>query len=522
MGSVMLRAAVVLWLAAAIVGDIAADVIEDRPEVVTLYARGKRLMREGAWLEASKTFQELAGRFPQSANLDLFVFNRAKSDYYFGSYSEAIAGFSYFVSRFPASAELAHAHFFLGNAYYLRADVTRAVKNYFESYRLSSDSRLTALLESSLRSAFENAASVKLGQADFEKFPEDKRCALIKAIVDGLIASDRVALARQIAGHCNQKLDFSGKLEYQPGSSTKMFEVAVVLPFSGELQSFGEEIYAGAVVGAEFCRRQTGLDFTLATYDTHGDPINAARIIGELVHSETHAAIGPLTSEEAAVSSASLTCGNLPLIIPAATQAGLTALSPTSFQLSPNIELEGVLMAEYARNRMNFDSAAIITSTRTEHLRMARAFSERFRQLGGELVAIEYYRPRDKDFGPYIRDVKAIILGEEPDSVYFINEDGDTLDFDIVPAQLDCLFLPGSPGQLKLVLPQINFYNLSAFYLGTDGWGDRDIYSLSGNITRRTVFPSPFLAGATGDDYLAFAAAYDARYGRPPQRLASL
>ncbi|MDH4158438.1 MAG: ABC transporter substrate-binding protein, partial [candidate division Zixibacteria bacterium] len=247
-----------------------------------------------------------------------------------------------------------------------------------------------------------------------------------------------------------------------------------------------------------------------------------ARIIGELVHSRTHAAIGPLTSEEAAVSSAALTCGNLPLIIPAATQAGLTALSSTSFQLSPNIELEGVLMAEYARNRMNFDSAAIITSTRSEHLRMARAFSERFRQLGGELIAIEYYRPRDKDFGPYIRDVKAIILGEEPDSVYFINQDGDTLDFDVVPAHVDCLFLPGSPAQLKLVLPQINFYNLSAFFLGTDGWGDRDVYSLGDDITQRAVFPSPFLAGATGDDYLTFAAAYDARYGHPPQRLANL
>ena len=153
---------------------------------------------------------------------------------------------------------------------------------------------------------------------------------------------------------------------------------------------------------------------------------------------------------------------------------------------------------------------------------MARAFSERFEQLGGKIVGSEYYRSRDKDFGPYIRDLKAMIWGLPPDSIFFVNAEGDTLDPDGIPVFVDCLFLPGSPQQLRLLLPQIHFYKLTGFYLGSDGWADDAVYRLGDDITRGAVFPSPFLAGSYSDEYVNFSAAYDARYGEQPPRLACL
>jgi branched-chain amino acid transport system substrate-binding protein len=179
-------------------------------------------------------------------------------------------------------------------------------------------------------------------------------------------------------------------------------------------------------------------------------------------------------------------------------------------------------MAEYAIDNLQADSAVVITSTGTEHLQMAGAFAERFRQLGGTVVAVEYYRSRDKDFGPYIRDVKAILLGSHPDSIFFVNEKGDTLDADGIPADVDCLFLPGSPDQIRLLLPQIRFYNLNGSYLGSDGWGDEAVLKLGDNSTKEGVFASPFLTGAGSDEYALFSAAYDARFGRQPNRLAAL
>jgi ABC-type branched-subunit amino acid transport system substrate-binding protein len=197
-------------------------------------------------------------------------------------------------------------------------------------------------------------------------------------------------------------------------------------------------------------------------------------------------------------------------------------LSESVFQLSPNIELQGVQAAEYAIINRRADSAAIITPTSADHLRMARAFADRFEQMGGKVVAIEYYRPRDKDFGQYVRDVKAALLGVHPDSMFFINEDGDTLDVEAIPVSIDCLYLPGVASQLRLLLPQINFYSVDAFYIGSDGWGDDALYRLGDHITRQAVFPSPFLEQERSQEYVGFAAEYDRRYGAQPHRLASL
>jgi ABC-type branched-subunit amino acid transport system substrate-binding protein len=261
----------------------------------------------------------------------------------------------------------------------------------------------------------------------------------------------------------------------------------------------------------------------LTPYDTKGDPVEAARLAQQIALSKsTDVIIGPLTSQSAVSSSAVLASSNLPIISPAATEAGMTRLSSNSFQLSPNLELEGHLMAEYAKYQLNADSAVIISSSTTEHLRISRAFSERFKDLGGKITAIEYFRSRDKDFGQYIRDIKRIVLGAEPDSAYYVNQEGDTIDLDIVPVNLDCVFVTGDSRQLRQLIPQINFYNLRGAYLGSDGWGDESIYKMGDQVTRQAVFTSPFLESTQSEEYLKLSTAYDNRYGTRPKRLSSL
>ncbi len=502
--------------------EISADNIDDQPEVVTLYNKGKRLLREGNWLDAARLFEELAGRFPESPNLDLFIINRAKADYYFGNHNKALAGFNNFLARCAKSPYTPHVYFFMGNIYYMRGDIDKAVSNYIRSYGLAEDSRLMNLLHEALEGAVRNAGSVMLHPDDFENLPVDKKCKLIKHLAPVLNDRQEYIIARDLLEHCGEKTDLATGGTYQAHLMSDILEVALVLPLSGELQSFGEDIYNGAVIAADFYRQETGRKIKLSSFDTKGDPIGAARIVRNLANSAIDVIIGPLTSEEAAVASATLNCSNLPLVAPAATQAGLTYLNETSFQLSPNIELQGVQMADYAVLHLKADSAAVIAPTSTDEMRIVKAFTERFEQLGGKIIAVEYYRPRDKDFGTYIKDIKAMLLKKYPDSTFFINERGDTLDADGLPVYIDCLFLPGNASQLRLLLAQINFYNLNAAYLGTDGWGENEIYRLGDDITKGAVFPSPFIPAQSSDETLKFSGAYDTRYGKQPPRLAAL
>jgi branched-chain amino acid transport system substrate-binding protein len=502
---------------------VKADTIDDSPEAVSLYAKGQRQLREGNFFDAVKTFAELEARFANSKNLDLFVYNRAKARYYLGNYSEASAAFSYFISRFTTSPILPYAHFFLGNSLYLNGEVNKGVKEYLRAYRLSEDPDLDKLLVSSLVSAFRHATTISLGAPDLEQLTEAKKCALAKPLADIYVEIGETKRASDLLALCGEKLSPGSEAGIERKNAAGPLDIAMVLPLSGDLRSFGQEIYNGAVIGAQMYRDESGKEVNLDTYDTQGDPIEAARIISELSKSvSTDAAIGPLTSEEAAVASATLACGTLPMVAPAATQAGLTSLSSTSFQMSPNIDLEAITLAEYAFNRLHADTAAVISSTSTDDIRMTRAFSDRFEALGGTVLAVEYYSVRDKDFGTYIRDIKGLILGATKDSTFYINADGDTLDVDVIPARIDCLFMPGNSRQLRQLIPQVNFYNLSGQYLGSDGWADDMIYRLGDDVTKQAVFASPFIEGENSEEYLKFSAAYDSRYGGQPQRLAAL
>jgi branched-chain amino acid transport system substrate-binding protein len=502
---------------------LSAEVIDDDDEAVSLYARGRRLMSEGDWFRAAGVFEELGGRFQSSPNLDLFLFHRGKALYYLGDLSTAEVAFQRFTTLYPEAPEIAYAHFFLANTLYRSGEGDPALASFLEAYRLSEDSRLDRLILASVQALLDNATAISLRPDDFGALPPGKRCPIIRLVAEAMTNRNDLEGARRLLAVCGEEVDPSVVSTVTRQLRQSKLQVALVLPFTGELQTWADDIQNGAIVATEMLAEEDLVKVKLTSHDTHGDALDAARIIADLSGSDdVDLAIGPLTSEAAAIATATLACGDLPLIVPAATQAGLTAPASTAFQLSPNIGLQGIRMAEYAVEELSARTAAIITSTSSDHLRMASAFAERFEYLGGTVIGVEYYRARDKDFGPYIRDLKTIILGHHPDSTFFVTADGDTLDPDGVPARVDCLYMPGDARQLRLMLPQVRFYKIYGTYLGSDGWADDAVYRLGDDVTRQAIFPSPFLGTSTSDEYLEFAVAFDSRYGRQPSRLACL
>jgi branched-chain amino acid transport system substrate-binding protein len=493
----------------------------DAPDVSAEFAQGTRLLRDGQYVEAATVFSALAAHNPSSPNLDLFLFNNAKALYYIPKHAEALDAFAAFEARFPTSPYRAYASFFEGNIYYETAKYSSAIDRYIEAYGSSRDTRLGGMALKSLEALISIHSQIKLRAAQFTGLAQDRKCSLVKQLLVRLVEQQRLDEVASLGALCTETKSTSAAAD--SARFGKEIEVAVSVPFSGELQSFGEDIYNGAVIAAEMYHDETGRTITLIPFDTKGDPVTAARTVGGLANSSVDAVIGPLTSDEAAVASAELSCSSLPLIAPAATDAGLTLLSKGAFQLSPNIELQGVAMAEYAVRTLHADSAVVIASTGIDNLAMAHAFIDRFKKLGGRVVATEYYRTRDREFAAYIMDAKSILLGAHLDSAdVYLSDAGDTLEIDAAPAHVDCIFIPGNPDQLRLLLPQVKFYNLQGALLGTDGWGDEAVYGLGDDVTRQAVFPSPFLTQADTELKLKLAASYTKRFGKQPNRLACL
>ena len=487
----------------------------------SVFARGEAALQQAHWSEAGALFQKLIAANPTSPNLDLYLFNLGKAQYYAGQVPSALGSFEDVVTRFPNSALRPSALYFSANAMYKSGHKDRAIERFIEAYGQSRDPRLDRLVSTSL-SSFKPAKVIdRLNGPAIPELSQKRKCELAKELAAKYSERNQPTVADQFRSVCNTTRESATTLSTGTPIGDQV-EIAVLVPLSGEYQSFGQDLFDGASIAAALFRKETGKQIKLRPYDTKGDPIVAARLVRDLSEAGIDAIIGPLTSDEAAVTSAALSCRTIPMIAPAATEAGLTMLSDCSFQLSPNIELQGVQMAEYAGKTLHADSAVIISPTTGDQLEMVQTFAARFKALGGTIVATEYYRTRDRDYGTYIRDIKSILLGKRADSATFLDDKGDTLSEEATPAQVDCLFMPGSPDEIRLLLPQLRFYNLTGAYLGSDGWGDESVYGLGDDVIRGAVFPSPFVRTVRSTEYDRFSEAFQGMFLRKPSRVAGL
>ncbi|MDZ4723686.1 MAG: penicillin-binding protein activator [candidate division Zixibacteria bacterium] len=499
---------------------VLGETLDDKDEVVALYTKAKRLCHEERWSEATQIFSQLLTKYPKSKNTDLFMFNRGKALYHGGNLTDAATGFQDFISRFKNSATVGHAYFFLANCDFQSGRRESALDNYLKAFASSQDTSLSRLALASLHTGWDDGAGFAV--SEIADLPRSAQCALWSELGEIMTASrDEAPLIKRLTSECGQSDNVSLRTD-TPSENESVLDIAVVLPFSGELQSFAEEIYSGAVVAAELAQAESDITIKLTQYDSKGDPIDAGRVIKVLIPSATDAIVGPLTTAECAVAAALLANDTLPLIAPAASGGGLTSLSGSIFQLSTSLDVQAMLTADHAYSNFNARTAVILTSTESEYQKMAAAFKARFEELGGKVLAEQYYHLRDKDFGPHIRSVKDALRGGSAESAHFINERGDTLEADGVPADVDCIYLPGNPTQLRLLLSQISFYNLRGKYLGSDAWGDESILALGDDVTQNAIFPSTLIPALQSDAYRKFATQYDARYGKKPERLAAL
>jgi branched-chain amino acid transport system substrate-binding protein len=499
----------------------AADKIDDVKETADAFDAGMALLKKGDYDGASSAFRDLISRYPQSKNLDIFLYNAGRADLHRRQHADAAAAFGKLIDQFPENDLKPYAEYFLGNARYGLADVNGALEAWITAWRDTKEERLQKLILGSLTGALNASSDVQLNKGMFVVLGDEQRCQLSRRILADIPAA-KTALRDQLNALCGETAAPTTSTSKTTTTPKVLYNIAVLLPFSGEFQSFGQQIMQGATVAADETAAKTEIGFQFVPYDTKGDPITAGRLLKTIDSSNAIAAIGPLTSDEAAVVSAALSALKLPVLIPAATDASITSLSSTSFQLSANVELQGAAIAEYARLIVKADSAAILTSGEASIQPMVDAFEKRFGFFGGTVVATEVYRTRDRDFGPYFTDLKAMILGYRADSIWYINAKGDTLDAEGVPAHIDCLFMPGGATQLRQLLPQLRFYGIDAALLGSDGWGDTLVYGMGDDVTKLAVFPSPFIIQENTEAFTTFSGLYQKKFGAKPSRLACL
>lgn len=209
--------------------------------------------------------------------------------------------------------------------------------------------------------------------------------------------------------------------------------------------------------------------------------------------------LGPMYSEEALAVSEYCRTKGVVMLTPTATDARISALSPTSFQLNPTHRARGASMARFAIQSLYAKTAGIFVQDSTYGKDMGVGFKEAFEQLGGEV----------KLFGLLPESFSSFSKVLTPLNLSFDKQLGYPL------TQFDVIYLPmTSPEAVAIALSQLRFYNIRGELLGSSDWLDERLLNNRSLVT--TFYYASDFQLAENSATNSIVSLYKTRFGGEP------
>jgi ABC-type branched-subunit amino acid transport system substrate-binding protein/predicted negative regulator of RcsB-dependent stress response len=300
------------------------------------------------------------------------------------------------------------------------------------------------------------------------------------------------------------------------------YVIAVALPTSGRLGSFGLEALNGIRLALEKGKETLGLaSVGLVVKDTGGLEKGVLRaelsdLIGEY---RPLAVVGPLLSRELQAAAALAEESETPFITPAATLPDVHRLSPYLFSTALTYQQQAKRLADYAMDRLGYRRFCTLYPDSPYGQELARFFGQEVRQRGGEMIAAESYAESDTDFAPQIKRLKAEDLKHYGTAETTQTSKGATK-INYTPG-FDAIFLPGSYSQIAMLAPQLLFYDVKVPLLGSNAWNSPELLRLAERTVEGGVFVSGLFPDSPDPGTREFVERYRRRFQANPTLFAA-
>ena len=448
---------------------------------------------EEDFFKAEDLFLRLSKSFPNDPRYSYFQLMIAKCDYHLREYSSAQEKFKRFIQRFPRSSYLPVCYLMLGNIAHLRDKPYQAAQNFVYAHQFAKKERSKNLAKKSIQPVLGRWLSVRelerLSKANRDKdlapliSYQLGRRSLEQGKRDKALEALNYYLANFPQGENVQEVH--SLLQRASSSPSRTVKVGVLVPLSGEFSVYGKNLISGMRVAlSPNLSSQSKIE--LAVKDTRGEPARAAELCHDLIEeNEVVCVIGPLRSESVERAAVVAELSNIPLITPTASKEGLAGLGDFVFQLSSSPRRKGKALAEFAVQNQGFRDFAMLVPAGEQEESEASGFKAAVEELGGRIVAMEHYAPDTRDFSPYLKGIKSVLLGfsSSPPS-------GEDSFFDEVPVWLYGLFISADRNEMYDILSRIHNLNVFGTIIGTEVCGDEQVLGFARNIDREMIFAS--------------------------------
>lgn len=490
--------------------------------------------------EALKQLSQLQQEFPSSDLLDRAKLLAARNHAAMGNLDLALPILAEVRSLSSDDRTKREALKLIGELHLQKKDYVRAIQAWIDEMQGATEEQATDVRErirGLIEEKLDKKALLRLRAAYPRSFPGD--VAAIRLIDLHLARGEDHLAERQI----NQFLasfpahPYASKaIGLLEGLRTKLraheFIVAAVLPLTGKLSPYANDVLDGIQLAVERVRDQPGAPSVgLVVKDTEADRASFLTDFTDLLEDyRPLAVIGPLLSKNLPAIAEMAERARVPVITPSATLPNVRRLGTYLFSTALTHHLQAKRIAAYAVGEQGYRRFCILHPDTTYGRELARLFTQEVHRRDGEIIAVESYKEGDTDFGPQLKRMKAedlktygLAVPIDPAKQNGKVPNGRSLKADkrvLYTPGFDAIFIPGRSSEIGLIAAQLAFHDMTVPLLGANGWNAPDFARTADRHVDGAVFVDGFFVDSPSPNVQDFVARYQRRYQTLPSLFA--
>lgn len=201
-------------------------------------------------------------------------------------------------------------------------------------------------------------------------------------------------------------------------SSSDKIKIGIVASISGDQKAWGEDSVDGAKIAIDEFNKAGGLDgkqVELEQQDSASKAEAAKTAAERLISDGVVAIVGEVSSGNTIQIAKSAKDKGLPVVAIGATRTDLTEIGPNVFRVCYTDDFQGPVMAKFAYDKLGLRKVGLMTDNKQPYSQyLSKAFGEKFKQLGGQVVDEVFYETGQSQFGGQLTELKA----KNPDGVF--------------------------------------------------------------------------------------------------------
>lgn len=502
-----------------------------------LFNRALILYQNQHYEQAKQQFISLVAEPQRNNRITASYFMLAKSLQKLDQSDQAVFYAELLINQYPASRYKADAHYLIAELCKQKHQYSKALSNCAQVFRTATNPEL-------IQSSFivgEKIAAHGIPKASINTLVEKYAHGKAKPYVIYLAArafygmGDKEQGDRLIASLADIELPSMvqksvANIRNLPLESlVHPVRLGFVLPMSGYFVQEAEDFIRGLAFAIK--EREKGLpEIELIIKDSKGSTVGTVNAGLELFQTDIDLCIGELEGSKSATLAGLAVPQEMPLIVPVASENGITSIGDYIYQANSDLETRGEQLATYAIEQLQLNTFATLAPADDYGFMLCDAFSSTIDRLGGKIISQQWYYPGTEDLKRQFLAIRqaglrqairdSLMMNGETVTAENINAWYEDLDrkirqtsedktgvletTDIEITAIDGIFLPIYKEDISIIAPQFALYNIQAKPLGGSFWLHQDELNKQRRYINNLVMVTGLYGSETDPDYIRF------------------